>query len=276
MVGNDGSRVAGFVDMRLLQLTLALLLLVGCKRASPPPPSGPGASSEDDSRQSGATLTSAYVAGDSSEARAARTALVRHLQSSSEITDRRVLAAMRDVPRHLFVPDVPIDRAYEDRPVSIGHGQTISQPTVVALMTQALELRGSEKVLEIGTGSGYQAAILARIASGVYSIEIVPQLAEQAQTRLEQLGYTNVHVRVGDGYAGWPARGPYDRIILTAAPKEVPQVLLDQLADGGILVAPLGAGEGQRLVRMRKSGGQMQVEDLGGVSFVPMVVPKVR
>jgi protein-L-isoaspartate(D-aspartate) O-methyltransferase len=208
--------------------------------------------------------------GDSDEARADRAALVRGL--ADEIQNARVLDAMQRVPRHIFVPGVSLSRAYLDAPAPIGYGQTISQPTIVAVMTDALELRGSERVLEIGTGSGYQAAILSQLVSEVYTIEIVRQLAEEADVRLRQLGYANVHVRAGDGYKGWPEQAPFDRVIVTAAPDEVPRALLDQLAEGGILVVPVGpTGWTQRLVRYRKTHGRVSSEDLGGVRFVPMV-----
>jgi protein-L-isoaspartate(D-aspartate) O-methyltransferase len=176
---------------------------------------------------------------------------------------------MRDVPRHLFV-DGSIERAYRDRPLPIGWGQTISQPSIVALMSELLNLGGTERVLEIGTGSGYQAAVLAHLAAHVDSIEIIPALAEAARSRLKTLGFANVDVRIGDGNLGWPERAPFDRILLTAAPPSVPNRLLDQLADGGVLVAPVGPEDGQRLVRWRKRAGAL-VEDLGRVVFVPMV-----
>jgi protein-L-isoaspartate(D-aspartate) O-methyltransferase len=159
-----------------------------------------------------------------------------------------------------------------DLPAPIGHGQTISQPTVVALMTEALELRGRERVLEIGTGSGYQAAILSLLASEVYTIEIVSDLADEARARLSQLGYSNVHVRAGDGYRGWPEQAPFERILVTAAPDVMPGALLDQLVEGGALVGPVGPTHAmQRLLRYRKKDGRISSEDLGAVRFVPMV-----
>jgi protein-L-isoaspartate(D-aspartate) O-methyltransferase len=184
----------------------------------------------------------------------------------------RVLEVMREVPRHQFVPRASLDGAYRDAPHTIGLGQTISQPTIVAMMTQALELRGDERVLEIGTGSGYQAAVLAKLAKQVYSIELHAPLASDAKQRLAKLGFDNVHVRAGDGYAGWPEHAPFDRIILTAAPDELPTALVEQLAEGGVLVAPVGPeGQVQRLFRFRKVQGKLVREDLGGVLFVPMV-----
>jgi protein-L-isoaspartate(D-aspartate) O-methyltransferase len=176
------------------------------------------------------------------------------------------------VPRHLFVPGMPLARAYADRPQPIGHEQTISQPTIVAVMTQALALRGGERVLEIGTGSGYQAAVLSRLAREVFTIEIVAPLGETARARLAKLGYANVHVRIGDGYKGWPEEAPFDRVLLTAAPPEIPKALTDQLAEGGILVAPVGPdGAVQELVRWTKRKGKIQEDKLGAVRFVPMV-----
>src|SRR5262249_12815799 len=150
----------------------------------------------------------------------------------------RVRGAMMRVPRHLFVPGASLEEAYDDAPFPIGHGQTISQPAVVAVMTEALELGGRERVLEGGTGSGSEAAVLSLLSSDVYTIEIVTDLAEIARERLATLGYANVHVRAGDGYAGWPEHAPFDRIIVTAAPPELPRALVDQLAEGGVLVAP--------------------------------------
>jgi protein-L-isoaspartate(D-aspartate) O-methyltransferase len=209
---------------------------------------------------------------DSDEARALRSALVDRLVRGGGVTDPRVLDVMRAVPRHAFVPGVALAQAYVDHAQPIGLGQTISQPTIVGEMTQALELSGGERVLEIGTGSGYQAAILAHLAREVYTIELLAPLGEEARARLARLGYTNVHVRIGDGYQGWPDAAPFDRVLLTAAPDEVPAELLDELADGGVLVAPVGpAGGEQVLVRYRKQGSQLRIEKMGGVRFVPMV-----
>jgi protein-L-isoaspartate(D-aspartate) O-methyltransferase len=202
------------------------------------------------------------------EARILRDRLIDEV--SVEVNDKRVLDAMRRVPRHLFVPGEPLSDTYGDYPLPIGEGQTISQPTVVGVMTEALELRGGERVLEIGTGSGYQAAILALLSKEVCSIELLPRLGERARARLRELHYDNVEVRVGDGYAGWPEKAPFDRIIVTAAPPELPKTLVDQLADGGVMVAPVGDYV-QELVRVRKLGGKVRVEHITGVRFVPMV-----
>jgi protein-L-isoaspartate(D-aspartate) O-methyltransferase len=186
------------------------------------------------------------------------------------ISDPATLAAMREVPRWEFVPENIQRRAFEDNPLPIGEGQTISQPFIVAYMTEALKLEAEDKVLEVGTGSGYQAAILGVIAREVYTIEIVPSLAEKARETLERLGYDNVHVRAGDGYRGWPEEAPFDAIIVTCAPDHVPQPLLDQLADGGRLVLPLGGRYPQMLRRYTRKGDAFEEEDLEPVLFVPM------
>ena len=187
------------------------------------------------------------------------------------IVDERVLEAMRRVPRHLFVPEHLRHLAYRDSPLPIGEGQTISQPYIVALMTQALELKGSEKVLEIGTGSGYQAAILSLLAREVYTVERILSLARRAERILARLGYTNVRVKVGDGSLGWPEHAPYEAIIVTAATEQVPPPLREQLADGGRLVAPVGGRWSQTLIRLRRRGDQFVREHLTAVVFVPLV-----
>jgi protein-L-isoaspartate(D-aspartate) O-methyltransferase len=189
------------------------------------------------------------------------------------ITDPEVVAVMEAVPRHLFVPPEYLDQAYENHPLPIGLGQTISQPYIVALMTEYLELEPGEKVLEIGTGSGYQAAVLAEMGVEVYSIEILLPLAERAAERLGQVGYAEVHTRAGDGYFGWPEEAPFDAIIVTAAPDHVPQPLLAQLAIGGVMVIPVGPPGGyQELWQLRReSEDQVVSTNLGGVRFVPLV-----
>jgi protein-L-isoaspartate(D-aspartate) O-methyltransferase len=187
------------------------------------------------------------------------------------IRDERVLNAMRAVPRHLFVPPALRFRAYEDGPLPIGNEQTISQPYIVALMSESLELTGKETVLEIGTGSGYQAAILSQLAKKVYSIEIIPQLAETARQRLLSLGYTTVEVIIGDGNKGWPPGSPYEAIMVTAAAPQIPLALLEQLAEGGRMVLPVEVGNEQHLLRLQKVEGKILREDLGPVRFVPLV-----
>jgi protein-L-isoaspartate(D-aspartate) O-methyltransferase len=187
------------------------------------------------------------------------------------VTDRDVLDAMERVPRHEFVPAQYRSQAYADHPLPIGYGQTISQPYIVALMTQLLALEPSYRVLEIGTGSGYQAAILGEIVSEVYTVEIVKPLAAEAGERLARLGCENVRVRCADGYFGWEAHAPYDAIIVTAAAEEVPPPLLEQLRDGGKLVIPIGPPGGyQTLWEITKTGGETRKRDVTGVLFVPL------
>jgi protein-L-isoaspartate(D-aspartate) O-methyltransferase len=185
----------------------------------------------------------------------------------------RVMAAMARVPRHEFVPPPDHALAYINRPLSIGHGQTISQPYIVAIMTDLLDINESDRVLEIGCGSGYQAAVLAEIAKDVYSVEVVPTLAEEARLRLARLNYANVHIRIGDGYAGWPDQAPFDAIIVTSAPLSIPDALVDQLKAGGRLVVPVGrAGETQTLYRCeRTADGRLVRSSKLPVAFVPMV-----
>ena len=204
--------------------------------------------------------------------------MVEHQIRARGISDAKVLAAMVAVPRHLFVPPESRRLAYQDYPLPIGQGQTISQPYIVALMTQALELTGRERVLEIGTGSGYQAAVLAEICLQVYTIEIVRPLAERAESTLAALGYRNVQVRCGDGYRGWPEeRALFQAIIVTCAPPAVPQPLLDQLAEGGRLVVPVGEeGQTQSLMLYRKAGGKVSKSFIAEVIFVPMTGDSAR
>jgi len=187
------------------------------------------------------------------------------------IMNEDILRAMRTVPRHKFVPPRYVDQAYEDYALPIGYGQAISQPHLVAQMIQLLELQPAQKVLEIGTGSGYQAAVLAELGYvDVYSIEIVPELAESAVTRLQELGYTNVHIKQGDGYFGWPEFAPFDAIIVTAAPDHLPAPLADQLAEGGRIVIPIGPpGCFQSLWKFVKKGGKLRAFHKGEVCFIP-------
>ena len=201
----------------------------------------------------------------------ARERMVRQQIAARGIRAERVLDAMRSVPRHLFVPLESRHSAYMDGPLSIGQGQTISQPYIVALMTEALELRGHERVLEIGTGSGYQAAILSQLASHVYTIERIPELASRAQDLFRQLGYDNISMHVGDGTLGWLEHAPYEAIIVTAAAPEIPRPLTDQLAEGGRLVAPIGGSWSQSLVRVRKQRGHLRRQELTSVAFVPLI-----
>ncbi len=203
--------------------------------------------------------------------RHARERMVRNQIAARGIKDARVLEAMLKVPRHLFVEEALKDQAYGDYPLPIGEGQTISQPYIVALMTEALELKGNEKVLEIGTGSGYQTAILAELARWVYSIERYPELARRARRLLDALGYKNVSIRVGDGTLGWPEKAPFEAIIVTAAGPKIPEPLWEQLAEGGRLVMPIGDEWSQNLIKVVKKGGKLYKEDLGAVRFVKLV-----
>jgi protein-L-isoaspartate(D-aspartate) O-methyltransferase len=237
------------------------LLLVGCTAASLP-------------ASAGTTSEAAATSGpDAAQDRYAqeRTAMVEQTMANRDISDPAVLEAMRTVPRHAFVPSEYLDQAYEDHPLPIGYGQTISQPYIVALMTQALELEPGDRVLEIGTGSGYQAAVLAELGMDVYTIEIIPELAERAQADLAEQGYTAVNVRSGDGYFGWEEHAPFDAIIVTAAPDHLPQPLANQLAEGGRLVIPIGPpGSYQTLWLFEEdAAGELIATNLGDVAFVP-------
>lgn len=186
-----------------------------------------------------------------------------------DIVNPEVLRAMGQVPRHLFVPPRLQEYAYEDHALSIEEGQTISQPYIVACMTQALGVAKGDRVLEIGTGSGYQAAVLAELGVRLYSIEIIPSLAASARQRLQVLGYDSIEVRTGDGYQGWPEAAPFQGIIATAAPNHIPPALVAQLAEGGRLVLPVGRGE-QELLRLTRKGGETEIDTLLPVRFVPM------
>lgn len=202
----------------------------------------------------------------------AREQMVEEQLLARGISDARVLAAMRAVPRHLFVEPALQRRAYEDSPLPIDAEQTISQPYMVALMSQLLELKGSERVLEIGTGSGYQAAVLGQLAAEVFSIERIEALAERARLRLQSLGYEDrIHVRSGDGANGWPQAGPFDAIVVTAAVREVPRPLVTQLSGNGCVVLPLGEAELQGLARLRKDGAGLQLDYMGECRFVKWI-----
>ena len=240
---------------RKLLIPIAILLLVSILLAvlfKPSPETPPVLPTEEDIYQQ------------------ARLELVKNGIQAAGISDADVLRAMRTVQRHKFVPPEYIDQSYANHPLPIGYGQTISQPYVVAWMTELLELKPGEKVLEIGTGSGYQAAVLAELGFvDVYSIEIVPELAENAGRLLKELGYTQVQVRQGDGYYGWPEQAPFDAIIVTAAPDHLPAPLAAQLAEGGRLVIPIGPpGWYQSLWKFTKKNGELLAYNMGGVSFV--------
>jgi len=200
-----------------------------------------------------------------------RKQMVQEQLISRGISDKRVLDAFLKVERHKFVPFDLIESSYDDNPLDIGSRQTISQPYIVALMTEELHLTGKERVLEIGTGSGYQAAILAELSKEVYSIERVENLGKAADSRLKELGFTNITINIGDGTMGWPERFPFDRIIVTAATPVVPQPLLDQLADGGKLIIPLGQPLAQQLTLIAKERGKLEYKNICRCVFVPLI-----
>jgi protein-L-isoaspartate(D-aspartate) O-methyltransferase len=199
-----------------------------------------------------------------------RQRMVQQQLAARGIHDERVLAAMRTVPREEFVPSDAREFAYTDQPLPIGYGQTISQPFIVALMTEQLRPRPTDRVLEIGTGSGYQAAVLAELVADVYSIEIVEPLAQRAEATLQRLGYKDVHVKSGDGYKGWPEAAPFDAVTVTCAPDHVPQPLVEQLKEGGRMIIPVGGRFEQQLYLLEKQNGQLRQRVVEPVRFVPM------
>jgi protein-L-isoaspartate(D-aspartate) O-methyltransferase len=201
---------------------------------------------------------------------AARSRMIAEQIRARGVRDARVLEAMDRVPRHLFIPGARRYEAYEDHPIPIGFGQTISQPYIVAFMTEALHVEPAHRVLEIGAGSGYQTAVLAELGATVYAIELIDELAERARRVLEDLHYVNVYVRAGDGYRGWPEQAPYDRIIVAAAPEDIPPAFIEQLVDGGILAIPLGVSN-QELQVIRRIGEKLETIDTMPVRFVPMI-----
>jgi protein-L-isoaspartate(D-aspartate) O-methyltransferase len=206
----------------------------------------------------------------------ARYRMVREQIKARGVTDPQVVCAMEKVPRHLFVPESYRTESYEDYPLPIGEGQTISQPYIVAFMTAALDLDRSDRVLEIGTGSGYQAAVLAEICDSVWSVEINPNLAAYAMSVLKELKYGNVSVLCGDGYKGWPGQAPFDAIIVTCAPTHVPRPLQEQLTEGGRMIIPVGEGYSQELVLLKKVKGRLEEHSVLPVRFVPMLDDKGR
>ena len=226
-------------------LLLAYLLLPACTGAKPPGP-------------------------DTNDLAAQREVMVRDQIAARGITDPATLEAMRTVPRHDFLPLRLRSEAYMDYPLPIGHGQTISQPYIVAFMTEAIRPQPGEKILEIGAGSGYQAAILAAMGAEVYTVEIVEPLAAMARQNLERLGYDNAQVRYGDGHKGWPEKAPFDAIVVTCAPDKIPPALVEQLRDGGRMIIPVGSGLNQDLILLRKEGGKIEKQSILPVRFVPM------
>jgi len=224
------------------------------------------------------TITSLIFAQNDKDYEELREAMVKMQIESRGVKDEDVLSVMRDVPRHLFIDESLWPKAYSDGPLPIGHGQTISQPYIVAFMTELLRPDTHHMVLEIGTGSGYQAAVLAKLVHHVYTIEIVPELGRNAKATLKRLGYDNISVRVGDGYKGWPEEEPFDRIIVTAAPEKVPEALVDQLKPGGRMVLPVGPRWwGQDLLVIEKDErGKVVRKNTIPVRFVPMVRQEER
>ncbi len=253
--------------MRRVAFALSLVLAASaCGDAAgppttPPPPAGQAATS----------VPTSAPSSDAPERQPSRDLMVDTQIEARGVADPLVLDAMRAVPRHLFVPDDYVGQAYEDHPLPIGFGQTISQPYIVALMTESLGVGPGDKVLEIGTGSGYQAAVLGQIGLEVYTVEIIPELAERSSALLAELGYASVATLSADGYFGWEEHAPFDAIIVTAAPDHVPQPLVNQLADGGRMVIPVGpVGAFQTLWQFTKDAdGELIAENLGGVAFVP-------
>ena len=211
------------------------------------------------------------MAGQDDSVDVARRRMVDQQLGARDIVDPRVLSAMGKIPRHLFVEPALEPFAYEDRPLSIGAGQTISQPYIVALMTQLLQVQPSDRILEVGTGSGYQAAVLAELVAEVYTVEIIPSLAESARARLEALGYRNVHVRQGDGYEGWREFAPFDGIVVTAGAPQIPSPLIEQLREGGRMAIPVGGAKAtQELILGEKRGERLQTRPIAPVLFVPL------
>jgi protein-L-isoaspartate(D-aspartate) O-methyltransferase len=257
--GRRGLRRAGILS----SAAMSLALLTGCGLWSTPTNLPP-----EPTATSAPTLTVQATSDDRLEE---RMDMVDRQIRQRGVTDQDVLEAMERVPRHEFVPSEYQSQAYADRPLPIGHGQTISQPYIVALMTELLELKNTDRVLEIGTGSGYQAAILAEIVGEVYTVEIIEALALPAKERLARLGYENVHVLHADGYFGWEEHAPYDAIIVTAAPDHIPQPLVQQLKDGAKLVIPVGPPGGyQTLWQVARIGEEVQKRNVTGVLFVPL------
>lgn len=261
---------------RWIGLSVVLLLLTACVQPVAQPPTAIESPTSTPSPVSSPALPTPFPTFDAdAEARftAQRLEMVDATIRRRGVKDPEVLRAMETVPRHRFVLPEYLSQAYADHPLPIGFGQTISQPYIVALMTELLGLEPGDKVLEIGTGSGYQAAVLAEILDEVYTIEIIPELAQRAEATLRAVGYNNVHVRQGDGYYGWPEEAPFDAIIVTAAPDHVPQPLVQQLKeDGGRLVVPVGPPGGfQILWQITRHGDQLDAVNIADVRFVPMV-----
>jgi protein-L-isoaspartate(D-aspartate) O-methyltransferase len=271
-------------DIRLVRIAMGIALVLGLGwlllarpwQAPASPPAPPVAAPRDTGPRSavtpdGAVGTVTLPTADPSSFDGARREMVEAQIRARGVSDPAVLAAMETVPRHQFVPADVRAEAYGDHPLPIGYGQTISQPYIVAWMTELLKLKPGAKVLEIGTGSGYQAAVLGQMGMQVYTIEIVDELAAQARARLADMGYSTITVRHADGYYGWPEQAPFDAIIVTCAPDHIPPALVEQLAAGGRMVLPVGPPGGyQSLWLVEKEGGQVKTMEMGGVMFVPL------
>jgi len=265
----------------MLLIVQICFVVLGCERSSTPAfsePPVPGVeprstpSSTSQPEEADADAASAWAKPRSDERVGERRAMVRNQIEARGVEDRDVLAAMQHVPRHWFVPDTGQSHAYDDRPLPIGDGQTISQPLIVAMMTAALQLTPDSKVLEVGTGSGYQAAVLSEITPHIYTIEIVKPLGERAITTFKKRGYTTIKTRIGDGYRGWPAFAPFDAIIVTCAPDHIPQPLVEQLSVGGRICIPVGSQRGYQelLVVTKQEDGSLKRTSMIPVRFVPM------
>ena len=247
----------------LVMITIVIVMLVPLGEKEPQPEAGPNKPAATDEQAAATATRDSYAS--------TREEMVADQIAGRGVEDEAVLAAMRAVPRHEFVPDRHLNQAYEDHPLPIGQGQTISQPYIVALMTEILHVEAGDRVLEVGTGSGYQAAVLAELDTEVYTIEIIPELAAKAEECLDRLGYENVHVRNADGYFGWEEHAPYDAIIVTAAPDHLPPPLTEQLKEGGRMVIPIGPiGAVQTLWLFEKQDGELVSTNLGAVRFVPL------
>ncbi|HSG15338.1 MAG TPA: protein-L-isoaspartate(D-aspartate) O-methyltransferase [Anaerolineae bacterium] len=259
----------------VLTWVLSLLFLVACTsklEPAPEPEPGPGPATEQVTPVTAAESTAMAVPSPTADQYAPqRQEMVKNGVIDWGITDEAVIEVMGVVPRHAFVPEEVLSLAYNNHPLPIGYGQTISQPYIVALMTESVELSPSDRVLEIGTGSGYQAAVLSRLVDQVYSVEIIEPLAQRAEAALESVGYDNVTVRHDDGYFGWQEHAPYDAIVVTAAPDHIPQPLVEQLEIGGRMVIPVGPVGGFQTLWLltRTSEEEVQTRNLGGVRFVP-------
>jgi len=259
------------IGLAVLLCSIILVLFLVHERSPEPTPTAPAQSEEQGGQYEEPPVKDQDTPVPSDEWLEERMSMVDSQIRRRGVTDLEVLAAMERVPRHEFVPEEFRAQSYADRPLPIGYGQTISQPYIVALMTELLQLKSTDRVLEIGTGSGYQAAILGEIVADVYTIEIVEALALEAQERLKRLGYTNVHTLYADGYYGWEEHAPFDAIIVTAAPDHIPQPLVQQLKDGAKLVIPVGPPGGyQTLWEVTKTGEQVTKRNVTGVLFVPL------